>query len=86
MCDLPLRESTVGDHQRSLDLLIFFDEFVEFQGACAFFCDAVTGMLETNMEFDGSTLDGMRAYSDHVKQTAHELKGKLNVIREAGAK
>lgn len=84
MCQLS-PESTLCSHQTPQDLLALYDDFVEFQGSCAFFCDAVTGILDTNVDLDGDTMEGMRSYAANVKQSANELKKRLRIIREPGA-
>lgn len=70
------------DRQRAQELLMFYDEFAEFQSSCAFFCDAVTGILQAEAEVELNTLEGIRAYSEQIKHTASGLKERLNLIRE----
>lgn len=82
MPDISPDESTIRKRQRSRRLLSFYDDFAEFQSSCAFFCDAVIGILHTDTEIDRDTLEGIRAYSDQVKDAASELKEKLKLIQE----
>lgn len=82
MSDISPIESTVQERQRSRALLSLYDDFADFQSSCAFFCDAVIGILSTDTEIDRDTLEGIRSYSDEVKGAASELKGKLKLIHE----
>lgn len=75
-------ESTLRERQRSRNLLMFYDDFVEFQCSCAFLCDAVTAMLQSNVEVEHETREGVNAYSDQIKQAARDLKKKLDAIHE----
>lgn len=85
MNDISPPEPTLRERQRSRNLIMFYDDFVEFHCSCAFLCDAVTGMLQSNAEVDSETLEGIRAYSDQVKQAARDLKKKLDAIQEAAS-
>lgn len=84
MNDISPPEATLRERQRSRNFLVLYDDFVEFQCSCAFLCDAVTGMLQSYAEIDSETLEGVRAYSDQVKQTARDLK-KLDAIQETAS-
>lgn len=83
MSDISPAKSTLRKRQRSRSLLSFYDDYAEFQSRCAFFCDAVIGILHADTEVDRDTLEGIRAYSDQVKGAASELKEKLKLIQEA---
>ena len=50
-----------------VDLLGFYDDFVEFQSQCAFFCDAVTTLKTQHQELDKATLEGICGYSTSIK-------------------
>lgn len=84
MHELPPREPTVLDRQRSQELLMFYDDFTDLQDSCAFFCDAVTCLLEAETGLDASTMKGVKSYSDRIKRLGGELKGRLEVIRNGG--
>lgn len=84
MRGLPPNETTLLDRQRSQELLMFYDDFVDLQDNCAFFCDAVTCLLNAETGLDASTMEGLRSYSDRIKRLGGELKGRLEVIREGG--
>ena len=66
----------------SADLLHLYEEFVEFQDSCAFFCDAMTAMLKSQSELGPSTLEGVADFSQHIKTNGGVLKAKLRGIQE----
>jgi len=82
MTDQPSTTSPQGDLPVSVDLLCFYDEFVDFQSQCAFFCDAVTTMLTAQTEFDRATLEGICSFSGNLKGQIATLKEQLKQIQE----
>lgn len=82
MRELPPNEPTVLDRQRSQELLMFYDDFMDLQDSCAFFCDAVICLLDAESGVDPSTMDGLRSYADRMKRLGGELKGRLEAMRE----
>lgn len=63
-----------------VDLLGFYDDFVEFQSQCAFFCDAVTTLMTQHQELDKATLEGICGYSTSIKSRMLTLKQQLKTI------
>ncbi len=75
-------ETTNGDESLAESLVIFYDEFVEFQAYSAFLCDAVSCMARTQLEMDEATLRGVCAFSGYVKRRLEELKTRLKQIQQ----
>lgn len=82
MRELSLEDPTILNRQRSQELLMFYDDFLDLQDSCSFFCDAVMCLLEVEAALDPSTMEGVRSYSDRIKRLGGELKGRLELIRE----
>ncbi|MES2824989.1 MAG: hypothetical protein V4732_15395 [Pseudomonadota bacterium] len=65
-----------------VDLLIFYDDFLEFQGCCTFLCDSFMSLSETDMNLDEACIRGVHIFSGQVKRTAETLKDRLKVLLE----
>lgn len=66
----------------TIDLLKFQDDFVEFQGSCAFLCDAFIALTTAQLVIDKASANGLNMYAGQVKLRAQELKEQLQAIRE----
>lgn len=69
----------------SMDILHFYDEFVEFNDYCAFLCDAFASVVSNDEyeEFMGqASIQGFGRCSHWMKFRMQELKGKLKLIQE----
>ena len=64
------------------NLVVFYDEFLEFQAYCALLCDALSCMATTEMNLDEATQRGVSAFSGYLKQRVEELKINLKHIQE----
>lgn len=73
---------TNGDAPLAESLVMFYDEFVEFQAYSAFLCDALSCMAETQLEVDDATLRGVCAFSGYIKRRLEELKITLRQIQQ----
>ena len=65
-----------------MDLLNFYDQFTEFQGNCAFMCDALVSLIEEENCLAESTAGGVSSYSQWIKRRAQALKGELKIIHD----
>ncbi len=65
----------------SLSLLGLDDELTEFRDSCTFFCDAAIALLRASEQMDRSTLGGMGAYAEQIKQKINELQTQLTLLR-----
>ncbi len=63
-------------------LLDYYDEFVNFNEDCAFFCDAFSIMVENYELLDEHSIRGMARNADWLKQQTKAFKDKLYKIRE----
>lgn len=68
------------------NLIVFYDEFVEFQAYCALLCDALSCMATTEMGLDDATQRGVNAFSSYLKRRVEELKITLKQIQEKSCK
>lgn len=66
----------------TIDLLKFQDDFIEFQGACAFLCDSIIALTTAQLVLDKASVHGLHRYAGQVKLRAQELKEQLQAIRE----
>jgi len=64
------------------NLVVFYDEFVEFQAYCALLCDALSCMATTEMGLDDATQRGVTAFSGYLKRRVEDLKISLRKIQE----
>ena len=64
------------------NLVVFYDEFVEFQAYCALLCDALSCMATTEMGLDDATQRGVTAFSGYLKRRVEDLKISLKKIQE----
>jgi len=64
------------------DLVVFYDEFVEFQAYCAFLCDALSAMVISEIILDDATQRGVSAYASQLKQRVEALKISLKQIQQ----
>lgn len=61
-----------------IDLLNLYDEFAEFDSYCAFFCDAVAALSRDKDGFlDETSAEGLRFFSEWLKERSAVLKGEL---------
>lgn len=61
------------------DLLTLYDDFTEFDACCAFFCDAVAALNTGRQEgLDDASAEGLRFFSQWLKERSAEFKGELN--------
>lgn len=81
MDDFPL-QSANADSPLAEDVVVFYDEFVEFQAYCAFLCDALSSMAIAHMELDDVTRHGITVFSGQLKLRVEVLKMKLKQIHE----
>ncbi len=65
-----------------IDLLHFYDDYIEFHDHCSFLCDAFVGLTIEDDCLDSSTAMGVSRYSHWVKRRALELKQDLKKIHE----
>lgn len=65
-------------------MLIFYDDFVEFEESCAFLCDAVASMAGDEERFDASTAMGIKQFCASVKDRAQELRLELKKLQQQG--
>lgn len=63
-------------------LLIFYDDFVEFQESCAFLCDAIASMVGEEDRFDPCTASGIKEFCHSVKDRSQQLRRELKKIQE----
>jgi hypothetical protein len=68
------------------NLVVFYDEFVEFQAYCALLCDALSCMAITEMRLDDATQRGVHTFSGYLKRRVEELKFTLKQIQEKSCK
>lgn len=66
----------------SVDLLYFYDDFVDFQSRCAFFCDATTALMKSDQPLDKATLEGMHQHAGQIKAGLNTLKQQLQQLRQ----
>jgi len=64
------------------NLLVFYDEFIEFQAYCALLCDAMSCMAATEMDLDEATRRGVNVFSGYLKRRISELQITLKQIQE----
>lgn len=64
------------------ELLTLYDDFLEFQGYCAFWCDAMSAITTLGVELDDASREGAHAFSEQVKQNAQALKNRLKELQE----
>ncbi len=69
------------EQRLSQELLGLYDELVEFQGCCAFLCDAFVAFTTQGVEMDRATTHGLHIYSGQVKQRLQQLKERLHELR-----
>lgn len=62
----------------SNDLLALYDEFAELDACSAFFCDAVTYISTRDDALDESTAEGLRFFSQWMKEKSASFKQELN--------
>lgn len=66
----------------SEDLVMFYDEFVAFQGDCAFLCDALSSMALAQIDLDDASRRGVSAFAGDLKCRVEVLKIELKRIQE----
>lgn len=65
------------------ELIIFYDDFVEFQENCAFLCDAIASMSTGEDRFDACTAAGINEFCHSVKDRSEQLRRELKKIQES---
>jgi len=65
-----------------LDLLRFYDRFVEFNDDCSFMCDALVALAANEEYLDQNTAIGAGRYCDRVKSRIKVLEKELKGIHE----
>ena len=65
------------------DLLLFYDEFVEFHDYCSFMCEAFASLATEENYLDTSTAMGASRFCHWTKRRMQELKGDLKNIHES---
>lgn len=73
---------SASDNSLSEDLVVFYDEFVEFQAYCAFLCDALGSMALAQIDLDDATRRGVSAFAGDLKYRVEVLKIELKRIQE----
>lgn len=63
-------------------LLVLYDDFVEFQGYSAFMCDAIVAMTAKGTEWDEASIRGISVLTREIKQRAASMKTRLREIHE----
>lgn len=64
-------------------LLVFYDDYVEFQESCSFLCDAISSMAAEDDRFEGRTVSGIRQFCQQVKDQAENLRRELERLQMA---
>ncbi len=77
-----MRKSKPTKASFETDLLVFYDNFVEFHDHCSFLCDAFASLATEDDYLDNSTAMGVSRYSHWVKHRAHELRQDLQQIHK----
>lgn len=64
---------------KTVDFTTFYDDLVEFNDYCAFFCDAVSSLFSEAMqsEPDMRTVVGLQRHCSDLKARARKLENKL---------
>lgn len=70
-----------GQGNLRTDLVSLDDDLCELGDSCAFFCDAVVAILRDNDAVNPTTLDGMSAFSGHIKRRLVDLQDRLENLR-----
>lgn len=60
------------------DLLALYDEFAELDACYAFFCDAVAAISSKEYLLGESSAEGLRFFSQWLKEKSAAFKGELN--------
>lgn len=66
----------------SLELLDFYDDFVEFQSLCMFLCDTVVALTIAELVMDKRSMNGLQVCAGQIKERAELLEEKLLGLRE----
>ncbi|MEE8058276.1 MAG: hypothetical protein V3T17_10635, partial [Pseudomonadales bacterium] len=64
------------------DLLLFYDNFVEFHDYCSFMCDAFASLALGEDGLDTSTATGACRFCHWIKHPIQQLKEDLKRIHE----
>lgn len=85
MCNHSMRSLTAGASLAE-DLVVFYDEYGEFEAYCAFLCDSLSAMATSEIVLDDATRRGVGAFAGQLKYRVAELKLMLKQIqKKAGA-
>ena len=69
------------DKSLNVDLLNFYDDFVELHDHCAFLCDAYASLAGADEPLEASTVMGLKPYGYWVKERMETLKRELQALR-----
>ena len=64
-------------------LLDLYTEMRELCECCFFLCDALDGMLSTELALEPETIGGIRQTGDGIKQRARQVTHRLRALCEA---
>lgn len=76
------KESNTDETPLAVDLVNFYDEFLDFHSNCFFLLEAVTTMLLNNKDFDRTAAEGLSSLSSQMKTKAIQLKEEFQRINE----
>ena len=76
-----MNQSKPNETSLATDILLFYDEFVEFHDYCAFLCDAFA-YFASDDQVDVNTAMGVSRFSHYIKHRALKLKQELKLIQE----
>lgn len=85
MCESPKSPKNPNEinNQLANDLVVFRDDFAEFNDYCAFFCDAFASIISADEEIcDDATIEGIHRYSRWIKRRLRTLRGTLKGIQQ----
>ena len=80
-----------GSHKENLEkenleivncFLPLYEEMQELCDCCFFLCDALDGMLSTEVALEQETIRGIRLTTDGIKQRARAMTRKLRILCE----
>ena len=66
----------------SVELLHFYDEFVECHDRCAFLLEAVACLADSGNPLDPNSVEGLGRLSSDMKQKMEQLRRQLQQIHE----
>ena len=65
-----------------INLLTFYDDFIEFNDYCAFLCDSLSALFSeyTESETDNHTLQGIKRHCNDLKDRSEKLENILDTL------